>query len=82
MSDEVGDTNYLICQMVEIDLESESKVKTHCLTKGRIDSTESLPAVSNYTDELRDILSDGLVVHVTEKFETVRKMVFHGNLDE
>ncbi|MFC4452084.1 nucleotidyltransferase domain-containing protein [Halorussus aquaticus] len=43
---------------------------------------ESLPAVPNYTDELQDVLSDGLVVHDTEKFETVRKMVFHGALDE
>lgn len=43
---------------------------------------ESLPAVPNYTDELRDILSDGLVVHDTENFETVRKMVFHGDLNE
>jgi len=43
---------------------------------------ESLPAVPNYTAELRDILSDGLVVHDTENFETVRKMVFHGDLDE
>ncbi|MFC4542480.1 nucleotidyltransferase domain-containing protein [Halosolutus amylolyticus] len=43
---------------------------------------ESLPAVPNYTDELQDILSDGLVVHDTENFETVRKMVFHGDLDE
>jgi len=43
---------------------------------------ESLPAVPNYTDELRNILSDGLVVHDTENFETVRKMVFHGDLDE
>lgn len=43
---------------------------------------ESLPAVPNYTDELRDVLGGGLVVHNTEKFETVRKMVFHGELDE
>lgn len=43
---------------------------------------ESLPAVPKYTDELRDILSDGLVVHDTEKFETVRGMIFHGDLDE
>lgn len=42
---------------------------------------ESLPAVPKYTDELRDVLSDGLVVHDTEKFETVRTMVFHGDLD-
>lgn len=43
---------------------------------------ESLPAVPNYTDELQDVLSDGLVVYDSEKFETVRKMVFHGDLDE
>jgi len=43
---------------------------------------ESLPAVPNYTDELQNVLSDGLVVHDTEKFETVQKMVFHGDLDE
>lgn len=43
---------------------------------------EALPAVPNYTDELQEILSDGLVLDDTEKFETVRKMVFHGDLDE
>jgi hypothetical protein len=43
---------------------------------------ESLPAVPNYTDELRDVLNDGLVVYDSEKFETVREMVFHGDLDE
>ena len=43
---------------------------------------ESLPAVPNYTKELRDVLSDGLVVSDSEKFETVREMVFHGDLDE
>ncbi|WP_121820779.1 nucleotidyltransferase domain-containing protein [Halostella salina] len=43
---------------------------------------ESLPAVPNYTDELQEILGDGLVVYDTEKFETVREMVFHGELDE
>lgn len=43
---------------------------------------KSLPAVPNYTNELRDVLSDGLVVHDTENFETVRKMVFHGDLDD
>ncbi|PSQ52228.1 nucleotidyltransferase [Halobacteriales archaeon SW_8_65_20] len=43
---------------------------------------ESLPAVPNYTDELRDVLGDGLVVYDSEKFETVREMVFHGDLDE
>lgn len=43
---------------------------------------ESLPAVPNYTEELHDVLGDGLVVYDSEKFETVREMVFHGDLDE
>ena len=43
---------------------------------------ESLPAVPNYEDNLQDALSDGLVVLDSEKFETVREMVFHGDLDE
>lgn len=43
---------------------------------------EALPAIPNYTDELRDILSDGLVVHETERFDTIRNMIFHGDLDE
>jgi len=43
---------------------------------------EALPAVPNYVDELREILSDGLVVYGTEKFDTVQRMVFHGDLDE
>ncbi len=43
---------------------------------------ESLPAVPNYADDLREILSDGLVVHGTEKFDTVQNMIFHGDLDE
>lgn len=42
---------------------------------------ESLPAVPNYTDELRDVLGDGRVVYDSEKFGTVRGMVFHGDLD-
>lgn len=42
---------------------------------------EALPAVPSYADELRDVLSDGIVVHSTEKFETVRNMIFHGDLD-
>lgn len=42
---------------------------------------EALPAVPTYTDELRDILSDGIVVHDTEKFDTIRTMIFHGELD-
>jgi predicted nucleotidyltransferase len=43
---------------------------------------EALPAVPNYTEDLREILSDGLVVHSTEKFDTVQNMIFHGDLDE
>mgnify|MGYP000117774967 CR=1 FL=1 len=42
---------------------------------------EALPAVPNYADELRDVLSDGIVLYGTEKFDTVRQMVFHGDLD-
>lgn len=43
---------------------------------------ESFPAVPNYTEELHDVLSGGLVVYDSARFETVRKMVFHGELDE
>jgi predicted nucleotidyltransferase len=43
---------------------------------------EALPAVPNYTEELQEILSDGIVVRDTEKFDTVREMVFHGEFDE
>jgi predicted nucleotidyltransferase len=43
---------------------------------------EALPAVPNYFEELQEILSDGIVVHDTEKFDTVREMVFHGGFDE
>jgi predicted nucleotidyltransferase len=39
---------------------------------------EALPAVPNYTEELQEILSGGIVIHDTEKFDTVREMVFHG----
>lgn len=42
---------------------------------------EALPAVPNYTDELRDVLGDGLVVYDTERFDTIRNMIFHGDLD-
>ena len=42
---------------------------------------EGLPAVPNYAEKLRDVLSDGLVVYETEKFDTVQSMIFHGDLD-
>ena len=43
---------------------------------------EALPAVPNYVDELHEILSDGIVLYDSEKFDTVQQMVFHGDLDE
>jgi predicted nucleotidyltransferase len=43
---------------------------------------EALPAVPNYIEDIQEILSDGIVLHDTGKFETVREMVFHGDLDE
>jgi len=43
---------------------------------------EALPAVPNYTEDIQKILSEGIVIHDTEKFETVREMVFHSDLDE
>ncbi|RBI60017.1 nucleotidyltransferase [halophilic archaeon] len=43
---------------------------------------EALPAVPNYIKKLRELLSDGLVVYETEKFDTVQNMIFHGDLDE
>lgn len=42
---------------------------------------EVLSAVPTYIEDLQDVLSGGLVVHGTAKFETVRNMVFHGELD-
>ena len=43
---------------------------------------EALRAVPKYISEIREVLGDGIVVHETEKFRTVRNMVFHGDLDE
>jgi hypothetical protein len=43
---------------------------------------EALRAVPKYVSEIRDVLSDGIVIYETEKFQTVRNMVFHGDLDE
>ena len=43
---------------------------------------EALPAIPSYTEEIRTILSDGLVLYDTEKFDTVQQMIFHGDLDE
>ena len=43
---------------------------------------EGLPAIPNYTEEIRTILSDGLVLYETEQFDTVQQMIFHGDLDE
>ncbi|QHS17067.1 nucleotidyltransferase [haloarchaeon 3A1-DGR] len=43
---------------------------------------EALQAVPKYITEIRSVLSDGIVVYETEQFQTVRNMVFHGDLDE
>ncbi|WP_418281209.1 nucleotidyltransferase domain-containing protein [Halorubrum sp. DTA98] len=43
---------------------------------------EVLQAIPKYISEIREVLSDGIVIHETEKFQTVRNMVFHGDLDE
>ncbi len=43
---------------------------------------EGLQAIPNYVDELREILRDGIAVHQTGEFVTVRKMVLHGDVDE
>jgi predicted nucleotidyltransferase len=43
---------------------------------------EALPAVPSYTEELQEILSDGIVIHDTEKFEMVQEMVFHSEFNE
>jgi predicted nucleotidyltransferase len=43
---------------------------------------EALPAVPNYVDDIREILGDCMVLHETEKFDTVQSMVFHGDLEK
>lgn len=43
---------------------------------------EGLQAVPNYADELREILRDGIAVHRTDEFDTVRSMVLHGDVGE
>lgn len=43
---------------------------------------EALQAIPKYSDELQEILGDGIVVYETEKFQQIRNMVFHGGLDE
>jgi predicted nucleotidyltransferase len=43
---------------------------------------EGLQAVPNYADELREVLRDGIAVHRTDEFDTVRRMVFHGDPGE
>lgn len=43
---------------------------------------EGLQAIPNYADELQEILRDGIAVHRTDEFDTVRKMVLHGDADE
>ncbi len=43
---------------------------------------EGLQAVPNYADDLQEILRDGIAIHRTNEFDTVRDMVLHGDLDE
>lgn len=43
---------------------------------------EGLQAIPNYADELREILRDGIAIHRTNEFDTVRKMVLHGDAYE
>jgi predicted nucleotidyltransferase len=43
---------------------------------------EGLQAVPNYADDLREIFRDGIAVHQTDEFDTVRQMVMHGDTDE
>lgn len=43
---------------------------------------EGLQAVPNYADEIGEVLRDGIAVHRTEEFDTVRGMVLHGDTDE
>lgn len=43
---------------------------------------EGLQAIPNYTDELRQIIRDGIAVHRTDEFDTVCNMILHGDLDE
>lgn len=43
---------------------------------------EALPAIPNYTEPIREILSEGIVVYQEEEFKTVQNIVFHGDADE
>lgn len=43
---------------------------------------EGLQAVPNYADDLRNILQDGIALHRTDEFDTVRNMIVHGDADE
>jgi predicted nucleotidyltransferase/biotin operon repressor len=43
---------------------------------------EVLQAIPNYANELQEILRDGIALHQTEEFDTVRSMVLHGGVDE
>lgn len=43
---------------------------------------EGLQAVPNYVDSLQEILRDGIAVHRTDEFDTVSKMILHGDVDE
>jgi predicted nucleotidyltransferase len=42
---------------------------------------EGLPAVPTYEGELQEILRNGIAVHRTDEFDTVRRMVLHGDVN-
>lgn len=43
---------------------------------------ESLQAVPNYVEDLREVLRDGIALYRTDEFDTVRTMVLRGDRDE
>lgn len=63
----------------------KQSLETEQFENGRYEyeiDVEALQAVPKYVSEIREVLTDGLEVYSTEQFETVRNMVFHGDLDE
>lgn len=43
---------------------------------------EAVPAIPNYIESVREILSEGVVLYQTEKFDTVQNIVLHGDGNE
>lgn len=57
------------------------QARTNTIQMSGVTYSPPYSLVSNHTKERQEILSDGIVIHDTEKFEIVRKMVFHGEFD-